>query len=371
MGLRALFKVLALGLAVAAATTAATTRPVRAQEIPAGTKVPVPEFQSGLKWLNSKPLTLSDLRGKVVLVDFWEYTCVNCIRTLPYLRAWHKKYQDKGLVIIGVHTPEFQFAKQHENVVRAAKQFELTYPIVVDSGYDIWNAYGNRFWPAKYLIDGDGNLRYVHFGEGSYGATEQQIQRLLRETNPALVLPPITEPIRGTDKPGARCYPVTPELYVGEERGSETLGNAEGYRQGQTVNYGPPAGLWRDGSVYMFGPWMNSPQAMISTRENSAPRDFVGIRYHALEVNAVIKPEEGKPARLWLLHDGKPVAEKDRGDDVKYDEQGRSYVQIDEPRMYHLVKNAKFGQRTLKLCPADPGVGIYSFTFVSCEVGQR
>ena len=336
-------------------------------------KIPAPELPEKQKWLNSPPLTMAKLRGKVVLIDFWEYTCVNCIRTMPYLKAWNDKYKDKGLVIIGVHTPEFKFAKEEANVAEAVKGFGLTYPIIVDSNYDVWNTYGNRFWPAKYLIDAQGNVRSYHFGEGGYEATEAKLQALLREANPNVELPAITKPVRGSDKPGAVCYPVTPEMYAGYQRGSQenTLGNREGYQPEKIATYREAPGPWQDGHFYLQGPWQNTAEAMISTRENPAAKDYLAIKYHALEVNSVIKPENGKPVRVWVYHDGKPVAKKDAGADVKWDSQGRSFIMVDQPRMYAIIKNAAFGQRLLKLAPEDTGLGIYSFTFVSCEQGRR
>jgi thiol-disulfide isomerase/thioredoxin len=315
---------------------------------------------------------MEQLRGKVVLVDFWEYTCINCIRTFPYLKAWHQKYKDKGLVIIGVHTPEFEFAKREVNVAKAAKDFGLEYPIVVDSDQKIWKAYGNRFWPAKYLFDAQGFIADWHFGEGGYEKTEAKIQKLLKDANPKIELPPITSAIRGTDKPGAVCYPVTPELYMGYERGhfEGTLANREGYHAGKVVTYKDP-GRWEDGYVYVNGQWKNSPEALISVRSSPHPRDYIAIKYHALEVNAVLRPELGKPVKIWVYHDGKPVSKQDRGSDIQYDSLGRSFMSLDEPRMYHIIKNAKFNQRTLKLATADPGMGIYTFTFVSCEVATN
>lgn len=332
-------------------------------------RVEAPPLAEGLKWLNSQPLTMEQLKGKVVLIDFWEYTCVNCIRTLPYLKSWHQKYKDKGLVILGVHTPEFQFAKLEANVTQSAKKFGLEYPIIIDSDYTVWRSYSNRYWPAKYLIDKNGFVRYYHFGEGAYGATEAKIQKMLREIDPKVELPEITAPIRGSDKPGAVCYPVTPELYLGFERGGHegTLANKEGYQPGKTVTYKDP-GKWEDGLIYVQGQWKNSPEALISARKIPDARDYIGIRYHALEVNSVIKPEWGVPVRIYVQHDGKPVSKADKGTDIRYDEKGRSYLLVDEPRMYNIIKNAKFAQRTLKLSTAEPGMGIYSFTFVSCEL---
>ena len=163
-------------------------------------KVRAPEI--GRVWLNSTPLSFRQLRGRVVLVDFWDYTCVNCIRTLPYVQAWHEHYRDKGLTVIGVHTPEFTFAQYESNVERGIREFGLTYPIVIDSNREIWKAFANRYWPTKYLLDKDGYLRYGHFGEGGYGECEQVIQELLREIEPAIELPSPMEPVREEDHAG-------------------------------------------------------------------------------------------------------------------------------------------------------------------------
>jgi thiol-disulfide isomerase/thioredoxin len=367
---------LALGtlLAGIALLTALTSgRPAASQVLPeGGIKVEAPPLDPGLKWLNSEPLSMPKLKGKVVLLDFWEYTCVNCIRTLPYLKAWHDKYRDKGLVILGVHTPEFQFARTEANVAKAAKDFGLKYPIVVDSDYAVWRAYGNRYWPAKYLIDKDGFVRYLHFGEGGYENTESWVQKLLKELDPKLEMPPLNPLIRGADKPGAVCHPVTPELYIGYERGTHerSFGNPEGYHPGRKASFSDP-GKWEDGKVYANGEWENTPEALISSKEEPWPKAYIGIKYHALEVNSVMRPEQGKPVKIWVYHDGKPVAEKDKGDDIRYDKQGRSFLILDQPRMYNIIKNASFAQRTLKLATAEPGMGIYSFTFVSCEKPKK
>jgi thiol-disulfide isomerase/thioredoxin len=321
--------------------------------------VRAPELPKGITWLNSSPLTMKGMRGKVVLIDFWEYTCVNCIRTFPYLIEWHRRYKDKGLVIIGVHTPEFDFAKRLDNVRRAATDFGFRYPIAVDSDYKIWNSYGNRYWPAKYLIDKKGVIRDFHFGEGDYGNTEAKIQLLLKEINPKVALLPVMEPVRAEDRPGAVCYRVTPELYGGSLRGElgSTLSGAL-YRD---------PGKHEDGVIYPHGAWTQGREVLLHTRQTSTPEDYIALKYHALGVNAVLRPERGKPVRLYVQHDGKPVAKEDKGDDIRYETDGRSYVLIDQPRMYSLIKNAKFAQREMKLLTADEGVGLYAFTFTSCE----
>jgi len=185
-----------------------------------------PELEGG-NWIQHGPVSLKELRDKaVVLIDFWDYTCVNCIRTLPYVVEWNRRYAKSGLVIVGVHAPEFSFAREGSHVAEAAARFGLEYPIVLDNEYAIWRAYSNRFWPAKYLIDSKGRIRYYHFGEGSYQESEVAIQGLLRELSPTVSLPPPMEPMRDTDQPGAVCYRVTPELYLGHARGQ--FGNPEG-----------------------------------------------------------------------------------------------------------------------------------------------
>ena len=196
-------------------------------------KVRAPEI--GRVWLNSTPLSFRQLRGRVVLVDFWDYTCVNCIRTLPYVQAWHERYRDKGLTVIGVHTPEFTFAQYESNVERGIREFGLTYPIVIDSNREIWKAFANRYWPTKYLLDKEGYLRFGHFGEGGYGECEQVIQELLREIDPSLELPALMEPLREEDHVGAVCYRASGELYLGNRRGR--IGNEGGFKEDQIADY--------------------------------------------------------------------------------------------------------------------------------------
>ena len=196
-------------------------------------KVRAPEI--GRVWLNSTPLSFRQLRGRAVLVDFWDYTCVNCIRTLPYVQTWHERYRDKGLTVIGVHTPEFTFAQYESNVERGVREFGLTYPIVIDSNREIWKAFANRYWPTKYLLDKDGYLRYGHFGEGGYAECEQGIQELLREIDPEVELPTLMDPLREEDHLGAVCYRGSSELYLGHHRGR--IGNEGGFKEDQIADY--------------------------------------------------------------------------------------------------------------------------------------
>lgn len=327
----------------------------------------IPPLQ-GIGWLNSSPLSPETLKGKVVLVDFWEYTCVNCLRTLPYVKAWDERYRDKGLLIIGVHTPEFEFGKKPENVKRAVERFRIRYPVVLDSNYDIWRAFGNQYWPRKYLFDARGRLRYDHIGEGSYDHTELQIQKLLLELHPDLKFPRPLKGLTHEDKPGAVCLPTTRELYVGYARGQ--MGNPEGYKPEQAGVYRDP-GRHDEGLIYVQGAWQNEKEALRHARKSSNHGDYILIKYKAIEVNAVIKPASRKSFRVYVFQDGKPLPEADRGLDIRYDEQGRSYLPVSEPRMYRIVNNREYGTYELKLSSDSENFALYAYTFGACTVPKR
>ncbi|MFZ0890534.1 MAG: redoxin family protein [Candidatus Binataceae bacterium] len=316
-------------------------------------------------WLNSPPLTLSRLRGKVVLVDFWEYTCINCIRTFPYLRRWNRLYGPLGLVIIGVHTPEFAFGRDPKLVAEAVKRFGLTFPIAVDSGYKVWNAFNNEAWPTKYLIDKDGKIAFVHEGEGDYADFERHIQELLAETHPGLEFkdPKFTPPQDGT-LPG--CPSPTPETYLGFARG-DRIANPDGYRQLQQASYKAPDTIPLDGYA-LSGVWLATAEALYHHTNPAPPGDSLTLHYQAESVYLVAGSDDGKLQPLYLAQDGKPLAPNARGVDVKTDAQGRTFVALTGKRMYYLVNNPQFGQHELRLSAATPGVSLYSFTFGNgCE----
>jgi thiol-disulfide isomerase/thioredoxin len=339
-----------------------------------------PELIGGAPdWLNTdnKALRLYGKGGLLgapdvaaVLVDFWEYTCVNCIRTLPYLKEWHRRYADKGLVIVGVHTPEFEFGEQKGQVAASAKRFGLNYPLVNDARYANWNAYGNQYWPRKYLLDRTGRVVYEHAGEGAYGDTEAQIQRLLKAARPGVALPRLMDPVRGADKPGAVCYPQTREIYAGFWRGPDYFRARPAMRPRAVQDYTDPAGGRRENGVfYAHGRWRMEEKHIRHARATDEPfTDYIALRYAALEANAVLRAENGKPFDLFLQQDGRPLGREDKGEDVRFTDDGRSFVRVDAPRMYQLVANRSWGQHELKLGAASDGMGLYSFTFSSCEV---
>ena len=330
----------------------------------------VPPLDGGTSWIGSSRLTAGDLRGKVVLVDFWEYTCINCLRTLPYLHECYQRYHDDGFTIIGVHVPEFNFSHDDKNVTAAVTRLGITWPVVLDDDFVIAKRYQFSEWPQELLFDQNGNLVETHRGEGNYQETETKIQELLRAEHPNLTLPPVMAllPQDSYDKPGAVCYLQTPETYVGPWHGTK-IADAPVSRfsdPSRDVLYADQTSEHKDGSVYLQGYWHVSPRgdAMISGGGDG----YAAIRYHAIQVVTVMTPDPGTSMRVDVTQDGKPLAKDDAGADVRYDSSGTSYVTVDAARAYDVVMNAKFGSHELHLVPQKFGLGVYSFAFESCEI---
>lgn len=323
-------------------------------------------FDGASAWLNAEALTPASLKGKIVLVDFWEYTCVNCLRTLPYEKAWYERYKRYGFEIIGVHTPEFAFGAEQANVAAALQRLGITWPVALDNDRAIWNRYHNDAWPHAFLFDAHGQLVAEHVGEGDYEQTETTIARLVHAARPGVTLPPPMAllPQDSYTKPGAVCYPQTPETYA-----QAPLGNGEGHRSDEVVAYHDPVRGHRDGVLYLEGAWFNARQAMVHAREDASAHDHIALRYHAMQVVAVLKPESDKPITVYIRQDGAALRPADAGSDVHYDAQGRSYVVVDAARAYDLVMNRHFGHHDLELAPREYGLGVYSFAFESCQVG--
>lgn len=316
------------------------------------------------QWLNTdQPLTLEGLRGQAVLVDIWEYTCVNCLRTLPYIHEWHNRYASKGLTVIGVHTPEFPFGRERQQIETAVETLDIHYPVLMDNNFETWDAFANRFWPSKYLIDPQGYIRYSSHGEGGYDTFERAIQAVLLEHNPHLDLPPIMQPLREEDRPGAVCYRATPELHTGFQRGA--LGNPEGYAKGVPVFYSLPEERL-NGAFYVAGAWQGGDD-YLSYQGHS--EGIIRLPYEAVEVNAVLTPHPDTVERMIhpqtvtieVWQDDRPLAEDHWGSDVSA---GR--VLVDRPRMYNLVRNVDFGQHELALRVTTRGFALYAFTFTAC-----
>ena len=349
---------------------ASDTAPIK-QEVAEG---PVaPELEGIVGWINSTPLKISDLRGQVVLVDFWTYTCVNCIRTFPYLKAWHAKYADDGLVILGVHTPEFDIEKKPDNVRMAVKNYGIGWPVVMDNDFATWKAYKNRYWPAKYLIDRDGVIRYTHFGEGAYAETESKIRELLEEAGADLskldAILPSDQALDPSYLSNLSARP-TPELYAGWKRGHR-IGHQEYYDQRDAViDYEDPGSHQQD-YIYLQGPWLNGPESLTHGRETSEFEDYMLLTFSAKSVNAVISHEEGAPARFKVLVtlDGEYLTDSNKGGDVVIEEDGRSFLNVAEPRMYSIVQAPTYGTYELKLSSNSPHFAVFAFTFGLYESG--
>ena len=302
-------------------------------------------------YVNTTPDQLkASMKDKVILYDFWTYSCINCIRTFPYLKAWNEKYSDKGLLIIGVHSPEFEFEKDINNVKMAVAKYGLKYPTVLDNDHSTWNAFGNRYWPAEYLTDSLGHIRHTHFGEGSYDETEKVIQQLLDERNQRLGVNVTTDQSLVDIKQHEFAYQETPELYFGYNfaSGRDFLGNSEGFQAGQTVTYTLPLGVQQD-HFYLEGHWQNLPDSMKLVSQSGK----IVLPYYAKDVHIVA----ANKADLQILLDGKPIASSDSGVDVQ-----NGIAHISENRLYTLVSSNAAGQHTLTIM-AQPGFEIYTFTF--------
>jgi len=315
----------------------------------------LPPLDGAVQWLNSPPLSAQALKGKVVLVDFWTYSCINCLRTLPYVKAWAEKYRDQGLVVIGVHAPEFAFERDVGNVTKAMKDLGINYPVAIDNDYKIWRAFNNEYWPAHYFADAQGRIRYHHFGEGDYAESERVIQQLLREAGAVKV----ADGLINAEATGVQLAPdmsevQSPETYVGFQR-AEHFVPETGLVPDKVAAYSPPAELaLNDWSL--DGTWNVGSERATS----SAPASRIVYRFHARDLHLVLGPgADGKPVRFKVLIDGKAPGDA-HGTDVAPDGSGS----VNSQRLYQLVRQSGgVTDRTFSIEFLDPGVSAYAFTF--------
>lgn len=313
-------------------------------------------------WFNGGPLSITDLRGRVVLVHFWDHTCLRCQRTMPYIREWGVRYALFGLAVIGVHTPRFPFGRNPDEVRKAIGRQSITHPIAMDNEGLMAARYGSRTWPTLSLIDRNGFIRLQSVGEGEYASVERMIQSLLYDAGIGGELPLLMEALREEDRPGAVCYRATPELFTGYTRG--TIGNVEGYSPEAVVSYDDP-GLYLEGRFYAVGRWMNDRNSL---RFTGGGRGDLVVSYRALEASAVLRSEGGKPFDVTVQQDDAWLNETNRGDDVRLRADGQSVVRVDETRPYSLVRNKEFGEHVLRLTTSAEGCAVYSFTFISSVI---
>jgi thiol-disulfide isomerase/thioredoxin len=322
-----------------------------------------PEFEKVTGYINTEPISLADFKGKIVLVDFWTYSCINCIRTIPYLVDWNEKYSDKGLVIVGVHAPEFEFEKNIDNVKEAVKDYNIEYPVIQDNNYGTWNAYGNQYWPRDYIVDNEGYIRYDHIGEGGYAETEKVIQSLFQERNAQLGLfassnnnntlmettTTTPENVQSVDFSKIN----SPELFFGYQFARAPLGNQEGFRPDQIVDYSL-AKIDSDiepNIIYLDGTWMNNADNM----ELQSETGRIVLVYSAKSVNMVA----GGMGEVTISEDGSTPVSKYRGADLS--EEGK--FTIDGQRLYNLSMHDNYGAHSIVIDVKGKGFQAYTFTF--------
>ncbi len=351
--------------AQAAAPSTAATASVTKVNKPAEASPKAAELVGISGWLNSEPLKLADLKGKVVLVDFWTYTCINCIRTLPYLTMWHDKYSNEGLVIIGAHSPEFDFEKDLENVKKAVAKYSIKYPVALDNDHSTWRAFRNNYWPHKYLIDIDGKVRYDHIGEGSYDMTEMAIQELLKERaekmGERVTIPKDISLPKGAVGVDFASI-ATPEIYFGYGFARVNIGNEQGFRPGEVVIYAAPEShtSLTQNIPYIEGEWKNNPDNL----ELVSDEGRILLRYTAKAVN-VVAGQGVIPAIVYVSLDGKPANSTNKGTDmaIAKTEAGGAVAIIDEQRLYNIVNDNSYSTKVLELAITGKGFRIYTFTF--------
>ena len=345
----------------------------------------IPQIEGIDAWLNTDDALAIDAlaaEGKVVLVDFWTYTCINCIRTLPYLREWWSRYEDDGLVILGIHTPEFEFEKDYDNVAGALETHDIGWPVAQDNAMTTWRNFNNRYWPAKYLFNSRGEEIYRHFGEGAYGETEEQIRNALVEAGADLSDDPLNLPedqARDANFQAGRNI-VTPELYAGWHR---NLGVARAGRHPYVADYETYFEAIPNGDenatgafestvpqqlephlLYFQGQWSAEPERIRHARVTENLEDYLALNYAAKSVNAVLTSDSGEPYRVVITQDGAMLSEENAGLDIQWDENGRSYILVDEPRMYAIVDNPQYlPQSLLTMRSNSDDFGLFAFTF--------
>ncbi len=293
---------------------------------------PAPQIEGITEWINSEPLQLNQLKGKVVLIDFWTYSCINCVRTLPYLKAWYHKYHDAGFVIIGVHAPEFGFEKNASNVQTAVLKQNIKYPVALDNDFKTWRNFNNHYWPAHYLIDKNGRVVYQHFGEGEYDTTENNIRFLLGLTTPAVAQPDLD----------AQYPALTPETYLGYAR-AENFTSPETRSNNQAAQYTFPKEL-RDNDWALSGNWIINADRIVSAQ----PYAKLKIHCNAQKVFMVMGNASIKPIQLQILFNGENVTKS---------------LEVDKHTLYEVLSLPQLDNGILEVIASSPGLEIYTFTF--------
>ena len=311
-------------------------------------RVQMPSFAGATEWLNSEPLGPAELQGHVVLVNFWTWTCINWLRQEPYVRAWSQAYRDDGLIVVGVHTPEFSFEHDIDGVRRATSERAIDYPVVVDNAYEVWSAFANHYWPALYFVDTDGVIRDQHFGEGRYEQSERVIQKLL-----GIVREPVFVEGTGVEAAADWDHLRTPETYLGSSRSAQ-FGSPSGAVLDRRRVYTLPEGL-RLGHWALAGEWTSRPEYVVLDQAGGS----IAFRFHARDAHLVLSRGGPEPIPFRVLLDGKPPG---RSHGVDIDEDGHGVLRDD--RMYQLARqHDAIRDRTLEITFLEPGAEAHAFTF--------
>lgn len=319
-----------------------------------------PDFKGIRTWFNSKPLSIRQMHGKVVLVDFFTYSCVNCIRTLPHVKMLHEKYRDRGLIVIGVQTPEFEFERDDENIRKAIEKHGLTYPVANDAENTTWKSYGGQYWPRRALVNGRGKIIFEQVGEGGYHELELKVIECLQEigVKGEFEIEKNREMTRDEKMEIVSAMRRrTPETYMGWER-SQGFGNGSTCVPGSCNHYVDQASH-DDNVAYLDGDWVQEKESVRKEKEDVG---YVAMRYTAKSVNAVMRPYDGRKHRVYVFLDGQPLDRTAAGRDVKIDRTG-SYVIVDAADMYELVETEKMGTHEIKLQSDSDGFTVHAFTF--------
>ncbi len=327
---------------------------------------PAPDFGSGVVWLDEGspvPHHIADYRGKVVLIDFWEYTCINCIRDFGVVKRWYTKYHPYGFEVIGVHYGEFNIGFKVDNVREAAQRFHLPWPVVADQDGTTWKAYAADGWPDRFLINPEGQIVMKVFGEGNNRQMEEKIRELLAVAHPEVLKIPLDP---DENEFGTQCGTTTQETYVGELYGRSSVDDMAGHKIGDEADFQPPHSP-PDGGVMLVGRWKVEKDGMTAEGHGAAAE----IRYHARSMYAVLSLSGTKQVRVNLFQDGNPMPKEGAGADVKFDSKG-AYLDVTEDRMYYVVRSPNFTAHLISLQPEGTGLTLHSFTFGNnCQLGDQ
>lgn len=373
------FKILAFLIAVQVLLVACTAADTNTNTDTVSSPIPNTNLAQGIEltgiqaWLNSEELSIQEElnNNRVVLIDFWTYTCVNCIRTLPFISEWYGKYKDKGLTIIGVHSPEFEFEKDTEGIRNAANELGVTWAIANDSEMKTWNAFGNRYWPAKYLIVPGSGIVYSQFGEGNYRTTELEIRHALSELGYEIDDIPLGEV---QNKPfDTTTQTRTREIYTGYARNFSPNGLYSGQRS-YFDSVDAPIEFEDDGEYmnerfYLQGTWTNKIESVLHSRTTQNLEDYILVPIQARSANVVLNSVDGSSYRVYVQMNDMPIAQADAGEDIKYDTQGNSYFDYDKPRLYKVLEAVQYTEANLKMSSNSEQWEIYAFTFGLYEEG--